>query len=207
MKTLSILICTVEGREDQLRNTVESLVGNRVVHCFETGAISNIQFDEGEIIIYKDNKEISVGAKRQTLLLMATCKWCVFRDDDDKDFGNYIDLITDCINANPYADCIGINGIMTTDGKNEQRWIHSLKYPRPASNKDGWDYVRPIIHFNPVLTSLALKAGFKDMRFGEDMDYGMRLKWYLKNEALITSPLFHYCYSTEIKHKEKYGIK
>jgi len=186
---LDILICSIKDRHQQL-----------------TILLNEFRRQGAEPITLVDNREMSVGAKRQKLLEMATQPWIVFFDDDDWPSEKYYDLILKAIESDPGADCCGIWGKMTTDGRNPKTWCHRLGYPI-AERQHGFDYVRPIIHFNPVRTQFALKAGFKDMRWGEDMDYANRLNPLLKREVFIKEPLFLYRYSTKVPHKIKYGIK
>lgn len=195
---LGILIATVEDRREQYDSLMQSFLN---------------QANHPNIIIITDcdNKEKSIGKKRQYLLETANkcnCEWIVFFDDDDLPSENYIRLILDTINSNPDIDCIGINGTMTTNGANHQSWCHILGETwREGKPNEKFTYYRPIIHFNPVKLELALKAGFKDMRYGEDRDYSDRLNPLLKKMAYIEQPLFHYNYSNKIEHKKKYGIK
>lgn len=195
---LAILIATIEDRKEQFKELKLKL---------------DSQINDGEIILVFDcdNKEKSIGKKRQNLLEFAKgmgCEWIVFFDDDDLPSENYIQLILDTINSNPDIDCIGINGTMTTNGANPQTWCHVLGETwREGKPNEKFTYYRPIIHFNPVKLELALKAGFKDMRYGEDRDYSDRLNPLLKKMAYIEQPLFHYNYSNKIEHKKKYGIK
>lgn len=195
---LGVLIATVEERKEQF-DILQSKF--------------SYQSENIDVILISDcdNKEKSIGKKRQNLLEAAknmNCEWIVFFDDDDLPSENYIQLILDTINSNPDIDCIGINGTMTTNGSNPQTWCHVLgEIWRDGSSRDKFTYYRPIIHFNPVKLELALKAGFKDMRYGEDRDYSDRLNPLLKKMAYIEQPLFHYNYSNKIEHKKKYGIK
>lgn len=165
-----------------------------------------------EPIILRDNRVMPIGEKRQRLLEMATQPWIVFFDDDDWPHEHYVKEILAAIDRNPQADCLGIHGVMTTDGKNHKTWCHRLGYPIAGDGtrktKYGYDYVRHIIHFNPVKREKALQAGFdKTMRWGEDMDYANRLNPLLTCEEFVPINLFHYRYSTKIPHNEKYGIK
>jgi glycosyltransferase involved in cell wall biosynthesis len=190
---LSILIATVDSRRSEFLTLLNRF--NDLIDCNP----------EIEILAECDNKQISIGAKRQKLLERATGDYIVFFDDDDEPNHNYIDLIMQVIRQSP--DCIGMLILMTTNGTNQQTCCHSLKYKKWANNVDGYDYVRSVTHFNPVKRQLALKVGFKDLRFGEDKDYSDRLTPLCKNEVFIKERLFHYRYTTNINHKEKYGIK
>ncbi len=187
---LSILIASVTDRARELNILLKEF--NRQVGHLPV-----------QIVDYVDNKEISIGMKRQKLLEKCSGEWIVFFDDDDFPMNHYVSEIMKGINTD--CDCMGINGIMTTNGERMQTWCHRLGY-KWEENKYGYDYIRPIIHFNPVKRNLALKAGFKDIRFGEDRDYSDRLNPLLKKEYFIEKPLFHYRYSTKLEHKKKYGI-
>lgn len=198
---LSVLICSVPERQNMLAN---------LFHYFKE--ISSAFRQEVEIIYDNSPKhEMSVGKKRQLLLERAKGEWIVFFDDDDQPNEQYINWIMEAIKQHPDIDCIGIRGLMTTNGENAKTWCHRLGYPIDGDGlhptKFGYDYVRPIIHFNPVLRKKALQAGFRDMRFGEDMDYADRLNEILEKEYFIDQELFHYKYTNHLPHKEKYGIK
>lgn len=189
---LSVLMCTIEEREPQFTSLLDELhrqcLGENVELLFES-----------------DNKQMSVGAKRQKLLERAQGKFIAYIDDDDWPYNYYIQAITEKIERNPDIDCIGINVFMTTNGGHPQRCLHRLGLIW-EKGRDGWDYHRNITHFNPVLREKALQAGFKDMRFGEDLDYCNRLNPLLSKEEYIHRPLFHYRYNNSIPHHQKYGI-
>ena len=187
---LSILICSIPERSQQLAE---------VLTIFKNQTIGK----PVEILSDCTGKELSIGSKRQKLLEKAQGKWIVYFDDDDLPFNYYVNEILKGCDMD--VDCMGINGIMTTNGQNQQTWVHKLGYPI-AENMFGFNYVRPIIHFNPVLKWKAILSGFKDMRYGEDMDYAKRLNPLLEKEYYIIKPLFHYRYSNKIPHNQKYGL-
>lgn len=201
MIKLSVLICTVPERVHLYDKLMERFA-----------SITPVQ-RKNEVLFMTDSsaKSVkSVGTKRQYLLEQAVGKWIVFFDDDDWPEDHYITSILDAIDNNPDIDCLGIRGYMTTDGGGRKTWCHRLGYEIKGNGlfptESGYDYMRPIIHFNPVLRELALKAGFLDMRYGEDMDYANRLNRFLKKEYFIDKDLFHYRFTTHIPHKEKYGV-
>lgn len=194
---LSILIATTNERKEMFDLLMEE---------FRHQIIKGRYLNEVEVIFECDNKEISIGAKRQKLLERSSGKWIVFFDDDDKPFPYYVSFIMQAIKSEIYFDCIGINVFMTTDGRRPQKCCHSIEYPDWKDNVDGWDFVRNVTHFNPVLREKAIQIGFKDIRFGEDKEYADRLFPLLKSEYYITKPLFHYRYTTTQKHAEKYGL-
>ncbi len=199
---LNILICTVNGREEQF---------NLLKHHLQTQINELGKQNEVKILSKKDNKEISVGSKRQLLLLEGTADYIVFIDDDDMVPYFYVEKILEAINDDvtfnniKEPDCIGFRiDCKGTTGKTASA---SLKWDDWAENQGGFDYVRSIYHKNPVKREIALQIGFKDMRFGEDYDYSKRLKesGLLKKEVFIDEVMYEYRYKYE-NPKIKYGI-
>jgi len=170
---LSILILTIPSREKQL---VE------LMKCLEPQKHPNV-----EILIDK-RKRLKIGTKRQDILEKAHGKYIVFIDDDDLVHPYYISMILTAIKDSP--DCVGINGIMTTDGKDPKQFIHSIKYKK-WYDENGIYYRNPN-HLNPVLKGLALKAGFKTINHGEDHLYSHALFHLLRSEVYIENPIYHY---------------
>jgi hypothetical protein len=201
MKTLDILICTVIERT-HLFSILFHELQKQINYLF-----TEFPDPPVKIIYLQDNKEISVGRKRQQLLQMSQADFIVFFDDDDAPCSDYVRLVFDAINSPIKPDCIGINVLMTTNGSNVQRCCHSLKYPEWKSNVDDWDYVRNITHFNPVKKELALEVGFSDTRFGEDKEYSDKITKLCQKEFYIEKPLFNYRFNNSQPHNEKYGIK
>lgn len=190
--TLSILICTVLERRQQFQLLLNEF--NRQKEGFDV-----------EVLFEQDNKQISVGAKRQKLLVRSNGQYIVFFDDDDWPKPHYISDIIQALRSGP--DCLGYRIRMTTNGEKVQECCHSLRYPQWAENVDGYDYVRNVTHFNVVKRSLAVQVGFKDMRFGEDKVYSDKLTRLCKTEVFIDKVMFHYRYSNRVNHKRKYGIR
>jgi hypothetical protein len=193
---LSILIATTVDRRAMFdRLHTEFLLQKSLLACP----------DDVQILWEEDNKEISIGKKRQKLLTSAEGDYIVYFDSDDYPYPYYIAEILGALTSQP--DCVGFLIHMTTNGMKPQVCRHSLKYRKWDSNKDGYDYVRGITHFNPVKRSLALKVGFPDLRFGEDKFYSDRVTRLCHREVYIDKKLFHYRYSNAVPHNKKYGIK
>ena len=195
MKTLTILIATTVDRRESFNRVYDEFM--RQIYGF---GLSNAV----KIIFHEDNKEISIGKKRQMLLEAADTDYIVFFDSDDIAFDCYVKEIHDAIQEG--VDCVGFEIKMTTNGEQEQICCHSLSYPDWAENVDGYDYVRNVTHFNPVKRELALQVGFQDIRFGEDIIYSNQLTTLCKNEVRLHKKLFHYDFQNNINHNIKYGI-
>lgn len=186
---LSILIPTVEGREelfDSLMNNLLSQIGSLPV----------------QILSIKDKKEISIGAKRQKLIEMSDGEYVVFIDDDDAVAPYYVVEIL----KNLGRDAVGFLIECSFDGQNKCVAKASSKYKDWGDNKDGFRYVRSTYHKTPVRREIAIKHGFKDMRFGEDYDYSMRIINDIKSESFIDKVMYYYRYTSQEPHNSKYGI-
>lgn len=204
---LSILICTIPKRHAELTTLInmftaqedfthgrwftKTISRNRVSHFFYYGR-------EAEIIVIRDERKMTIGKKRQMLLELAHGAFVVFFDDDDIPSDKYIPTILDAIKAHQDVDCLGIYGVMTTNGTNRQYWANRLGYEwRHDPNRvlGMYHYTRNITHFNPVRRTSALAAGFPDISFGEDKIYSDKLNKMLKKEFFIDEQLFHYKYN------------
>lgn len=139
------------------------------------------------------NEVNCVGKKRNDLLKRANGKYIVFVDSDDKVSQNYVSLIIEACKAD--TDCIGINGIVTTNGANERKWFISKQYG--SWYEQNGIYYRTPNHISPVRRELALQAGFPEIAFGEDAEYSRRLFPLLNTELIIEQPIYHYKYQTK----------
>lgn len=158
--------------------------------------------DVVQLAFIEDNKEISIGAKRNALLEKATGNYIVFFDSDDMPRPGYVKEIMTALASEP--DCIGFKIAMTTDGKDPKTCIHSLRNRVWEFKND--EYLRNVTHFNPVKRSLAVQVGFPDLRFGEDKVYSDVVSKICKHEVFIDKFLFDYRYSTAVAHDLKYGF-
>ncbi len=191
---LDILICTIETRRNEF---------NLLKHHLQTQINEYGRQKEVQIISECDNKQISVGTKRQLLLEKATGEYVVFIDDDDMVPYFYVENILSAIESKP--DCIGFK--ILCKGTKGITASASNRWSKWGDNIGGFDYVRTIYHKNPIKRETALKIGYKDMRFGEDADYSKRLKesGLLTEEIFIDEFMYEYRYKFE-DAKIKYGI-
>lgn len=157
-----------------------------------------------ELVVACDNKEISIGKKRQQLLERATGDYVCFVDDDDWVSDDYIDRILAATATNP--DCVGFLITCTTNGRNPVKAITSMRYKEWAENRDGFAHVRSVYHKSPVRRDLALRVGFPDLRYGEDRIYSTGVMKLVKTEEFVPHVLYHYRFRSE-NFNAKYGIK
>lgn len=194
---LSILIATTYSRNNTLQKLIEN-INNQI-------SIYNLS-SKIELIVVFDEKQVSVGYKRQKLLECASGKYVCYIDSDDNISDTYCKDIVDAIEQNPNSECVGFLIECNMDGKIELA-IASNRYSDWCENKNGFRYCRTIYHKTPVRRDIALMVGFEDLRFAEDYKYAVGLKktGLLKNEIFIDKVLYYYNYKYE-NPKTKYGL-
>ncbi len=207
---LSILIPTLYDRADdfivfesELWKQAKEVCNNAQLRNTEHGNSNcllhySIISDEVECLINRDKGEKTTGCKRQELLEQATGEYVVFVDDDDEVFPYYIREMLEAAKSD--ADCIAINGFMSTNGSNEIGWELSKDFENRTVLRDGKPfYERKANHLCAIKRVLALKAGFPDISNGEDKSYSEAVNKFLKTEVKIDLPMYHYKYITRQK--------
>lgn len=177
----SILICTLDERADKF-NYIYSKLLHQITQL-------NLNFDI-EILFFRDNREYSVGYKRNMLIEKSRGAYICFIDDDDDIHAQYIKMIYRGLQTNP--DCVSLKGIMTTNGKKPQKFIHSIRY-RSYAFKNGIFY-RPPNHLNPIRRSIAILYKFPEVSMGEDTAWAMQIAngRLIKTEYSINTPYYFY---------------
>jgi glycosyltransferase involved in cell wall biosynthesis len=183
----SILICSLHSRKEFLTRIMKIL----------TPQLEGVA-DLVEILIETDEREMSIGAKRNILLDKAKGKYIAFVDDDDIVSSDYISKILDALEKDP--DVVGMHLLHFNDGAFAGLTYHSLKYRSWFENQDKstglMRYYRNPNHLNPVRRKYAIKTRFPEISMGEDKDYSGNLLQYLETEEYITEPIYYYLYRT-----------
>jgi hypothetical protein len=203
---LSILIPTVYGREAELKNLIDILVGNKEVSIEASGNVLKASLgkcSDFNIWIYQDNKTMTIGEKRERLYQLSDGIYSWQIDDDDSIAPNAIEKILAAIDNNP--DCITFEERCDMNGE-IKRSNHSLKYDRWQDNFDGFDYVRSPFYKDVIKTEIARSVPFPHIRYNEDEQWSMALLPHLKNEIHIDEQLYYYSYYPKETHNERYGI-
>lgn len=188
---LTICLATVENRA-----AIFALLYDEVLRQSEGRPV--------EVLVACDAKQISIGKKRQNLIEQATGQYVVFIDDDDWIAPTYVEDILAALATNP--DCVGFEIQCTVNGKNPKRAIASMRYKVWGEGRDGYSFVRSTYHKTPCRREIALKAGFPDLRYGEDRIYSEGVIRHVRTEVFIKSVLYHYRFSTAETFQKKYGI-
>lgn len=185
---LSILIPTLSSRASILARLIKKL---------ETQIMALGPTPEVEVLIFEDNKQNSVGAKRSKLLQEAQGEFVVFVDDDDDISNDYVYQFMRAIKDNPGIDCIGMRGVITTNGQDPRQVVYSVK------NRDhcesGGVYYRPPSHLTPIRRTIAARYMYADRSFGEDSDWAKRVMRdrVLHKEFFVDKVLYHYQFSPQ----------
>lgn len=178
MIQLSILIATMPIRAHKLANLRQVL---------------DRQLTPEVEVITDISMNYNIGTKRNKLLALASGKYIVFCDDDDLIASDYVAKILEACKAD--CDCIGISGVITTNGAQERCWHISKDYQEWFER--ALVYYRTPNHISPVKRELALLAGFPEISFSEDYEYSMRLLPFLKTEKKIEGILYYYRYESK----------
>lgn len=183
---LSILIPTVPGREhfmDRIMGQVSKQLAS---------------WPEAEVCWTIGTTNVSIGVRRNDLMARANGEYICFIDDDDRIADDYIELVMAGIATNP--DCCSLNGIITTDGKDPRKFIHSIDY-NEFYERDGVFYRCPN-HLNTIRTELARQCPFPDWQRSEDSNFAFQLrdKGLLKVEYKIPETLYFYDYVTDKRY-------
>ena len=176
----SILIPTIPGREVKLQALIASIHEQRQKIC------PHLRID---INVYFDNRELSIGAKRQALLQGAKGKYVSFIDDDDRVLEPYFEDAAACIAQN--LDVCRLRGTIA-----QYTFTHSLVTKLDSMMAEGDVFLRPPNHLNVLLTDVAKCVPFSDAIQGEDFDWAVKLSktGYLKTEYTSDPSRIHYIY-------------
>lgn len=186
---LSILIPTVVGREKEFKALVDLLAKQ----------YSGLEVEIAHLI---DNKEMTIGEKRERLYQHAFGKYSWMIDDDDSVAPGSIHLVLAAIKENP--DCITFRENCMING-NYYSSNHSLKYDKWRDNFDGFDYVRTPFYKDVIKTEIARSVPFEHIRWNEDERFSYALLPHLKNEIHIDEEIYFYIHNSS-DPTERYGL-
>ena len=180
----SVLIPTIPGREDGLRRLMDSLYEK----------IRRIAPElRMEICVEFDNRESSIGVKRQRLLERAKGKYLSFIDDDDEITDAYIEDLWACMKGQYHT--MRLKGQMS-----QYQFVHTVDVKLTdmmATRTDPPYFQRPPNHLNPMLSDVAKLIKFKNAVHGEDLDWTINLykHRFLSHEYKSASDRVHYIYN------------
>lgn len=190
---VSFLIPTMTGRDaslQALQSSIREKMGRLAPHL---RYIINLAYD---------NRQMSVGMKRQNLLQASEGKYSAFIDDDDDITDAYIeDLVQTIQGSYPVMRLRGQIGPYT--------FTHSLENSLNNSPMArGNVFLRPPNHLNPMLTDVAKLVHFKDATRGEDLDWTIRMarSGFLTHEYKPDDTRIHYIYKMGDRKVEEQSL-
>jgi hypothetical protein len=142
-----------------------------------------------EITVDFDNREVSIGMKRQRLLESAQGKYMAFVDDDDNITDEYVQDLK--------ATIQGSYHVMRLRGQICQyTFTHSLENKLEGVMAKGDVFLRPPNHLNPMMTDVAKIIRFGDAVRGEDLEWTIRMAkaGFLSREYSTDDSRIHYIY-------------
>lgn len=186
---LSILIPSLAERSEKLNSLLLQLESQ-----ISLGYVGMV-----EILVELDSRQIPTGTKRNILVQRAKGKYIIFVDDDDAVPDYYVKELLKAAESD--ADCFGMTGIMTTDGKDEKKWYICLGCPYTAQRdeKGKEEYIRFPNHISGIKREIASRFPFPPISQTEDYAFAsaMRNADALKTEFKIERhPMYHYDYKT-----------
>lgn len=144
------------------------------------------------VLLYRDNLDLSIAAKRQALLDAATAGYVSFIDDDDMIYGGFVSRVMAALRQGP--DYVGFTVDYVVDGEQQGLAEHSVRY----SGWHNWPgkMVRDISHLNPVRRDIAIQARF-DGGYSEDSRWADQIReaGLLMTEEWITGYSYRYQFS------------
>ena len=171
------MIPAIPERADQalkLQSDLISLIGNRSI----------------EVLVLFDNKQRSIGLKRDALVQISKGKYLSFIDDDDKPSEGYVDTIYKALLDGP--DIVTFKSKATINGKdyiinfglyNENEQLHDGEVKRGP-------FLPCVFKSEP-----ARAERFKDVGYSEDWDWAKRVIKGFKKETHLNEVLHRYIYS------------
>jgi len=177
----TILIASIAGREKSLKSLLDSIHEKRNRICPELTVQVNVCYD---------NKERSIGLKRQSLLESAEGKYLSFIDDDDSITDAYFEDARETIRGK--YDVCRLRGQM-----NQFTFTHSIETKLDSMMAKDGIFTRPPNHLNIMLATPAKFIRFGNATHGEDLDWTIRLAQtgYMQTEYQSDMNRIHYNYN------------
>lgn len=147
-----------------------------------------------EVLILSDAKGMVLGDKRNAMVRMASGKYVVFVDDDDRVEPDYLSAMLRMCEYD--ADVVCPQASVSIDGAAPKICHYSIKFPSNRNLPRG--YQRLPNHLCAVKRSIALRAPFPSKLCGEDSDYAELLRPMLHTERQVGRVLYHYDFDSRL---------
>ena len=185
-KLFSILIAAIPSRMDDLKNII-AILENQIR---ESGLEKEV-----EILALLDNRNRTVGSKRQALLDISEGKFIAYLDDDDQISKNYIKEIVDAIKKHSNVDVISFNQQTRINDDPPNIVYFGLQYTN-TEYFPGTPVYRKPFHMCAWNASIAKKVKFKNISLTEDWSWIEELCKISTKEHHIDKILHCYIYNS-----------
>ena len=178
---ITFLIPTIPGRETSLLRLTTS------IHEKMRRIAPSLRY---AIDIGFDNRQMSIGSKRQMMIQRSQAKYSAFVDDDDEITDAYIEDVCEMIAAS--FPVMRLRGTI-----HPYTFTHSLENSLASPMARGEVFLRPPNHLNPMMTDVAKLVHYKDALRGEDLDWTIRMakSGFLTREYASDPSRIHYIYN------------
>ncbi|WP_170110644.1 glycosyltransferase family A protein [Flavilitoribacter nigricans] len=143
-----------------------------------------------EILVFTDNRQRTIGEKRNQLVALAKGDYFCFVDDDDRVAPDYVIHILRALHSKP--DCVVFDAWVTLNGIRGK----ICKYGKEYQHRNGAAayYRRPnhiMVHRRDNVKDIQFLA----LNFGEDDEWATRVVERVKKQVRIPKILYYYDYS------------
>lgn len=185
-KIFSILIASIPERLEKLNKLFKNLQ-NQI-------EINNLH-EKVEVLALLDNKNRTVGSKRQALLEASEGRFIAYLDDDDIVSDNYVKEIINAAEQNLSVDVICFKQEARIEKDPPVPVYFGLQYENTEYTPGKPIYRKPF-HICVWNTKIAKQVKFKDISFTEDWTWVEELCKIAKTQHIIDSTLHYYIYNS-----------
>ena len=177
----TILIATIQGRERSLTALVSA------IHTLRQQICPTLRIT---VTLGYDNRESTIGAKRDRMLQAAEGKYVSFIDDDDMVTAAYFEDAAATVAGN--FDCMRLRGQMA-----QHTFTHSMSHKLLDPMANATTFLRPPNHLNVMKADIAKTVRYRDARNGEDLDWTITMlkQGFLRTEYQSDESRIHYIYN------------
>ena len=201
---LSILICSLNSRKEKRKNLLQLLKNSIGEYTPELKLLPNCTIEkfigeQTEIIICTDDKQMSVGAKRNMLISEATGEYTSFIDDDDM---VSVDYVMSILNMTPFnSDVIVFKAVRYENGFFDREVLYGTEFRKDYQTRKY--YFRLPNHLMAIKRSITSAVLFPEISFGEDSEWARKIFPYLKTQSKINEVLYEYWFDKKTTETQK----
>lgn len=178
---LSILICSITTRTENLHNLI-------------SGLENQIRGLPVQLLTIIDNRKMTIGEKRNNLINMAIGKYIVMIDDDDSVSDDYVDCLIRATGEN--SDVIVFNMERYCNGIFDRNVYFDMNYTKNQTFSDR--YERLPNHLCCYKRSVVKNIKYPHINNGEDFIYADIIHKIINTQTKIKKNLYKYEYNDNI---------